>query len=67
MTLFWHPTGPRITYEDGLLEVENLNPQVATHWVMSRAEMLRLGWRCIAAALRDCEIARLMAGKNRND
>jgi hypothetical protein len=50
MTLFWHPTGPRVTYADGLFKVENLNPQVDTQWTMTRGDMMRLGWRCIVAA-----------------
>lgn len=50
MTLFWHPTGPRIRYADGTLLVEDLNPEVATKWRMSRGEMLALGWHCIVAA-----------------
>ncbi len=52
MTLFWDHTGPRVTYQDGLLEVENLNPQVATHWTMPRGEMFKLAWRCLVAAVR---------------
>lgn len=51
MTLFWHPTGPKVTYKSGMLHVSDLNPQVDTRWRMSRSEMLRLGWRCIRAAL----------------
>lgn len=51
MTLFWHETGPLIRYRDGLLHVEDLNPEVKTQWRMSRWEMLRLGWRCIRAAI----------------
>lgn len=52
MTLFWHPTGPKLTYREGVLHVSDLNPQVETRWTMSRAEMLALGWRCIRAALK---------------
>lgn len=52
MTLFWHPTGPRVTYRDGLFKVQDLNPEVEARWIMSRGEMIRLGWRCIVAALR---------------
>jgi hypothetical protein len=51
MTLFWHPTGPRVTYRDGMLHVSDLNPHVETRWTMNRIEMLVLGWRCIRAAL----------------
>jgi hypothetical protein len=35
----------------GMFEVEDLNPEVKTRWVMSRYEMLRLGVRCIWAAV----------------
>jgi hypothetical protein len=52
MTLFWHPTGPRLQYIAGVLHVEDLNPEIKTAWRMSRAEMFRLGWRCITAAIR---------------
>ncbi len=51
MTLFWHPTGPKLAYKDGVLHVSDLNPQVETRWRMSRLEMIRLGWACIRAAL----------------
>jgi hypothetical protein len=51
MTLFWHQSGPLIRYNSGMLEVEDLNPEVRTKWTMSRMEMLRLGWRCIVAGL----------------
>jgi hypothetical protein len=51
MTLFWHPTGPMLRYREGLLHVSDLNPQIETQWTMTRWEMLRLGWRCIMAAL----------------
>lgn len=52
MTLFWHPTGPLLRYADGMLEIEDLNPHMQTQWRMSRVEMVRLGWRCIVAAMR---------------
>lgn len=52
MTIFWHPTGPFVKYEDGFLHTEDLNPEVKTKWRMSRGEMLRFGWRCMVAALR---------------
>jgi hypothetical protein len=50
-TLFWAKTGALIRYDDGMLYVENLNPQVRTRWRMSRMDMFRLGLRCIRAAL----------------
>jgi hypothetical protein len=51
MTLFWHQTGPLLKYVEGTLFIEDLNPEIKTRWRMSRIEMLRLGWRCIYAAL----------------
>jgi hypothetical protein len=51
MTLFWHQAGPLMRYQNGMLEVEDLNPEVKTKWTMSRMEMLKLGWRCIRSAL----------------
>lgn len=51
MTLFWHPTGPKLSYRNGVLHVSDLNPEVSTKWTMSRSEMLALGWRCIWAAI----------------
>lgn len=52
MTLFWHSTGPLMRYARGILKIEDLNPQTAMTWRMSRIEMLGLGCRCIIAALR---------------
>lgn len=51
MTLFWHPTGPKVSYRDGMLHVSDLNPQVDTQWRMSRWEMVKLGFACMNAAL----------------
>jgi hypothetical protein len=52
MTLYWHKTGPLLRYGGGLFQVEDLNPEIKTRWVMSRLEMVRLGFRCLLAALR---------------
>jgi hypothetical protein len=51
MTLFWHQTGPLLRYVEGALEIEDLNPEIKTRWRMSRAEMFRLGCRCLLAAI----------------
>jgi len=53
MTLFWHSTGPLMYYTDGTFGVEDLNPEAKMRWRMSRWDMMRLGWRCILAALTD--------------
>lgn len=52
MTLFWDATGPLLAYRAGVLRIEDLNPEISTRWRMSRWEMLRLGFRCIWAAVR---------------
>lgn len=52
MTLFWHPTGPLISYADGMLGVYDLNPEKQMRWRMSRRELLILAWRCILASVR---------------
>ena len=49
--LFFHPSGPMMHYHAGLLTISDLNPEMETRWTMSRTEMLRLGLRCIVAAL----------------
>lgn len=52
MTLFWHPTGPKLTYRLGEFHLSDLNPQVEHVFMMTRLEMFALGWRCIKAAIR---------------
>ena len=53
--LFFDPSGPYVAYEysaGGVLHIQDLNPELKTKWTMSRWELFRFGWRCIAAALR---------------
>lgn len=49
MTLFWHPSGPRIRYANGVLRTDDLNPETAVAWQMSRWEMVKLGFNCVFA------------------
>lgn len=51
MTLFWHQSGPLLRYRNGMLEVEDLNPEIKTKWTMSRWEMILLGLRCIRSSI----------------
>lgn len=51
-TIYMDHAGPLVRYGDGLLHIEDLNPEVKTKWRMSRGEMLRFAWRCAVAALR---------------
>jgi len=52
MTLFWHAAGPLMKYNDGILRIEDLNPEIKTQWRMSRWERFRTGWRFMLSALR---------------
>lgn len=52
VTLFWHPTGPKISYGGGVFKVSSLNPESPVYFRMSAKDMLQLGWRCIVIAWR---------------
>ena len=52
MTLFFDHAGPLLRYENGVLRISDLNPEMETRWRMTRSEMLRLSWRCLLASLR---------------
>lgn len=49
--LYWHPTGPKISYSDGLLIVEDLNPDAKIQFLMSRWDMIKLAWQCLRTAI----------------
>lgn len=53
MNLMWRPWGPKMSYRDGVLTIEDLNPEAKLTWRMSRGDMLRLAWRCFRAGVRD--------------
>jgi len=50
-TIFFDQTGPLIRYDVGseTLHIDDLNPSLTTRWKMTRWEMIRTGWRFIAA------------------
>jgi hypothetical protein len=52
MTLFRDNAGPLLQYQNGVLFISDLNPEMKTRWRMSCGEMVRLGWRCILASLK---------------
>lgn len=52
MTLFFDQAGPLIRYRNGILHIEDLNPEMKTRWRMSRWEMFSLGLRFILASVR---------------
>ena len=55
MTLYWHPTGPRIRYERDAfgetLTIDDLNPENKISFRLTPLELLRLGFKCIWAAV----------------
>jgi hypothetical protein len=50
--LYMNRCGPLLAYENGMLRVEDLNPEMKTRWTMSRWEMFRTGLRFLLAAVR---------------
>ncbi len=51
MTFFMDRTGPLLRYEDGILRVEDLNPEIRTRWRMTRRERFVVGLRFVLSAL----------------
>lgn len=52
MTLFFQHSGPLLRYVDGILYIEDLNPELKTKWRMSRLEMIQVGLKFILAGAR---------------
>jgi hypothetical protein len=50
MTLFWYPQGPMMKYIDGVLHIEDLNPDAHLTWRLSRWEMFKIGFKFILAS-----------------
>lgn len=46
-TLYWHPTGPLLSYAERTFLIEDLNPTARIAWRMSRWELFKLGCRCV--------------------
>ena len=51
MTLLFMHEGPMLKYRNGFLDIDDLNPEQHMRWRLSRIEMLRLGVKCLWAAL----------------
>ncbi len=53
-TLYWHPTGPMLRYSRDMfgemLHVDDLNPENHIEFRLTPIELLKLGFKCIAAA-----------------
>ena len=52
MIIFCHPTGPLLRFRDGVLEVEDLNPEIKTKWRMTRTERFYAGFRLMLSAMK---------------
>lgn len=55
MTLFWHTAGLKISYQRDAfgewLAVSDLNPETKIEFRITPIELLRLGFKCIWAAI----------------
>lgn len=52
IVVFWAGEGPKLTYQNGFLDINDLNPEKHMRWRLSRWEMLRIGLGFIWAACR---------------
>jgi len=50
-TIFWAPEGPLIKYDDGILYIEDLNPEIKLKWVVSSDELRRMGIAMLRTSL----------------
>ena len=48
--IFWHQTGPRLSYDSGALVIEDLNPQIKTTWVIGIWNAIKIAARLLFAA-----------------
>ena len=51
MTLFWHPTGPKLSYEYECFTIEDLNPEMRVRWRIKRWTLFKIGVNCMLAAI----------------
>lgn len=49
-TIFWLPEGPKISWENDVLHIEDLNPEVSLRWRMSPELLKKLGENCLRVA-----------------
>jgi hypothetical protein len=50
-TIFFAHTGPMVRYDGDLIHINDLNPEFSTRWRMSRWEMVKFGFKAIAAGI----------------
>jgi hypothetical protein len=46
-TIFWHPTGPKLSWDGKTFLIEDLNPEARIEWMMSSQELADIGRRCL--------------------
>jgi hypothetical protein len=51
MVIFFANSGPMISYVDGMLQVDDLNPEAKIKFVMSRGERLRAAAKMFLSAV----------------
>ena len=49
-TIFWLPSGPKLSWADGVLHIEDLNPEMSIKWVIDASELAQIGRRCLELA-----------------
>jgi hypothetical protein len=49
-TIFWAPEGGKLSWNDGVFHIEDLNPSVSIKWRITPAELQAIGERCLKLA-----------------
>jgi hypothetical protein len=49
-TIFWRPTGPKLSWDGKTFLIEDLNPDARIEWRMDARELEQIGERCLQLA-----------------
>ena len=49
-TIFWLPEGPKISWQNGVLHIEDLNPEASLKWRVSTELLRKIGENCLRVA-----------------
>lgn len=52
MLIHFDQAGPMMKYENGLLKIEDLNPEMKTQWRMGRLDLAAVAVKFILAAIK---------------
>lgn len=52
MIIYWHKTGPLLVYQNGVLHIEDLNPELKTKWALTRLERFGIGIRFLLSVFK---------------